>query len=502
MLHIVLDSSIYRRDQNFKTSEFKVIKILSNEERIQIHLPYIVEHEFKSQVLKHSSDKVQTIKNNLSSLYGHNKNNNFEWHKKLSFIQNLNENDIDSIAKESINYIDEWFLETKTHKHDIEKDDISLVFNNYFKGMKPFKDKKSREDIPDAFIFKTILNLHELYADNLIAIINDKDLRTACEEQGIIVYDSLNNFTRSSHFTELNNNRCIEQHKIDIIQKISDALTSNNLEDLTSDIVEYFTENDLLPIISQDLDIGEINSFRVTEIDDISEIAHIGTGIFTTYFSFRFEVETLTPIFVEETNKQYYTKNKETISASGKIIIETDATILSTDCTNIKDFINSAKIEINDISGFEPSSKILTQEDIAEPSSKNSTRVGYYVLNTNTKNSSTDQQRMINEKVAAAFYEPWKYYIKSLKQGDVVFLYQSGVGIIACGIASGDLKIRDYDGDEGEEYYMSLNYFHLLKSPISASEMKYISGRNFNFMRTMFAIDTASGETLHEVCIL
>ena len=59
----------------------------------------------------------------------------------------------------------------------------------------------------------------------------------------------------------------------------------------------------------------------------------------------------------------------------------------------------------------------------------------FHVLNTNRRNSDMDEYWMLKNEAAAAFYSPWKEQIDKIQKGDVVFLYSSGVGIIAYGIA-------------------------------------------------------------------
>lgn len=131
-------------------------------------------------------------------------------------------------------------------------------------------------------------------------------------------------------------------------------------------------------------------------------------------------------------------------------------------------------------------------EDISE---------GYQILNTNIRNSPDDHESMLKETIAAAYFSPWKHKIESLGKGDIVFLYQSGVGIVAVGKASGKLQIRNYHKEQkhvDEEYFMKLNQFHLLGSPMSASEIKGITGVNHRFMGTMFGIDSESGKKLYK----
>ena len=86
-------------------------------------------------------------------------------------------------------------------------------------------------------------------------------------------------------------------------------------------------------------------------------------------------------------------------------------------------------------------------EDISE---------GYQILNTNIGNSLDDHESMLKETIAAAYFSPWKHKIENLGKGDVVFLYQSGVGIVAAGKASGKLQIRNYHKEQkhvDEEYF-------------------------------------------------
>ncbi len=131
-------------------------------------------------------------------------------------------------------------------------------------------------------------------------------------------------------------------------------------------------------------------------------------------------------------------------------------------------------------------------EDISE---------GYQILNTNIGNSQEDHESMLKEKIAAAYFSPWKHKIENLSKGDVVFLYQSGVGIVATGKASGKLQIRNYHNEQkqaDEEYFMKLNQFHILESPMSASEVKGVTGVNHRFMSTMFGVDAENGKKLYK----
>jgi hypothetical protein len=128
-------------------------------------------------------------------------------------------------------------------------------------------------------------------------------------------------------------------------------------------------------------------------------------------------------------------------------------------------------------------------EDIAE---------GYYILNTNIKNNQESHEDMLTNAKAAAYYDPWKFKIERLVKGDTVFLYQSGVGVVAFGEADGKLKKAEYEENPDEEYSMKLNKFQRLSRPLSASEIKSITEIDYRFMTTMFGVDADSGKKIRK----
>ncbi|HTE40514.1 MAG TPA: hypothetical protein VK629_06785 [Steroidobacteraceae bacterium] len=127
---------------------------------------------------------------------------------------------------------------------------------------------------------------------------------------------------------------------------------------------------------------------------------------------------------------------------------------------------------------------------------------GYYVVNTNYRNSKADDDSMLAEKKVAAYFEPWKFKIARLKPGDFVFLYRSGVGVVAAGRVNGKLRKSAYHGDSThaeEEYSRSLNEFVVLDPPLSAAQVKAIADKpNLIFCQTMFGLDQEGGRRLFE----
>ena len=54
---------------------------------------------------------------------------------------------------------------------------------------------------------------------------------------------------------------------------------------------------------------------------------------------------------------------------------------------------------------------------------------------------------MLSKGKAAVYFDPGKFKIEQLAKGDLVFLYQSGVGVVALGEADGKVVKAPYHGE-------------------------------------------------------
>ena len=119
-----------------------------------------------------------------------------------------------------------------------------------------------------------------------------------------------------------------------------------------------------------------------------------------------------------------------------------------------------------------------------------------YILNTDYGSSPEHHKAMLTERKAAAYHPGWRENIARLQKGDCVFLYQVGVGIVAYGYADGELRKAECDGFKDYEYYMHLSGFDSAFTPISASEIKNVTGVSFYFGRTMFSISDENANAI------
>ncbi|MBI3033771.1 hypothetical protein HYY72_01290 [Candidatus Woesearchaeota archaeon] len=122
----------------------------------------------------------------------------------------------------------------------------------------------------------------------------------------------------------------------------------------------------------------------------------------------------------------------------------------------------------------------------------------FYFVNTNRKTSLELERDMLKNKKVAAYSSGWKHKIDRLQKGDKVFLYGSGNGVVAFGIANGILEKAPHGDDSEGEHYMSLeNFKDISDKPVSARQIKEITeNKNIQFRHTLFEINGASGEKL------
>jgi predicted DNA-binding protein len=109
----------------------------------------------------------------------------------------------------------------------------------------------------------------------------------------------------------------------------------------------------------------------------------------------------------------------------------------------------------------------------------------YFMLNTNYNNNKSAHMSMLENHEVAAFYTGWKENISHLKEGDKVYLYQSGVGFVASGVVTGELIKSEYEGIAEAKYSKKLSDFKTGFRAITAKEFKSLTNGGANFLRTM-----------------
>lgn len=137
-----------------------------------------------------------------------------------------------------------------------------------------------------------------------------------------------------------------------------------------------------------------------------------------------------------------------------------------------------------------PAWEELYNNDIfdSELESEKDSKKTYYLLNTNKGNDIEDHKRMLRDGVAAAFEDSHKGKIDKIISGSTVFLYESGRGVVAYGIADEKVIIEPHNGRPGKTHLRQLKQFIRLKTPISSKDINKILGRKLIPVQTLTRI--------------
>jgi len=125
----------------------------------------------------------------------------------------------------------------------------------------------------------------------------------------------------------------------------------------------------------------------------------------------------------------------------------------------------------------------------------------YFIINTNKQMDKRCEKEMLSQKKASAYYSPWKEKIEYIQDNDYVFLYSSGIGFIAYGIAKGSVNKTLDTIENDEEWYKPLDpeTFKIIEPPISAADMKNSIGEGLMLRATLCRLRQTTGEKIMNV---
>ncbi len=135
---------------------------------------------------------------------------------------------------------------------------------------------------------------------------------------------------------------------------------------------------------------------------------------------------------------------------------------------------------------------------------------GFFIVNTNKTYMSHAWKDMLHDRStgkASAYYDR-KSSVSRISKGSRVYLYHTGVGVIACGTASSGYRKTDYQGDVNEEFYVPLKFVEFGwaldesewedRAP-KAWEINRKCNSSHRFRQTVFAITKEMADTIDSI---
>jgi hypothetical protein len=214
-MHVLLDTSIYRRDPKRRSAGFQALIALCKENAITLHVPTIVRRELITHLAPEAEGLLDETIRKLRDLAR--SDGPDEARRTLK-------NSIDELEKlvgkygkhveESFNI---WLRDTQAVLHELRPECTSDVLDSYFSGVPPFKNRKNRDDFPDAFIWQ-IVNDVAGQQEKLFVIVADNNLRNAIRSiSKTVVFETLDAFIQSQEVQELFPDSFIHNHANEII---------------------------------------------------------------------------------------------------------------------------------------------------------------------------------------------------------------------------------------------------------------------------------------------
>lgn len=197
ILHVSIDSSILRKDRGLDKKDMAFLKELAKLKLVKIHIPWFVYKECTTQNVNEIIKELDAADNHLSDLAkkGLHKDDEIQYKKIRKDIEKQKKR-----VQASVESVwEEFITDTGAILYPFDPKTSVNVFDSYFTGNAPFRELKARADIPDAFIFETLIQIAK--ENKLHFICEDKGLRgSAGSIKNVSVYVSFDDFFKSTEF--------------------------------------------------------------------------------------------------------------------------------------------------------------------------------------------------------------------------------------------------------------------------------------------------------------
>jgi hypothetical protein len=162
---------------------------------VQLHLPVWVKQEFVSQQVSDLNQRLESISTDSKAILRRSDDEGLAAFAKST--QKKAHEHMQEVASLATAEFEAWLSSTKSIEHEVAPTHGQRVTDAYFAGTPPFTKAKERQDLPDNFIWQTIVDQAKRYG-KLHVIANDGALYKAAENStNMLAYKSLENFIQT-----------------------------------------------------------------------------------------------------------------------------------------------------------------------------------------------------------------------------------------------------------------------------------------------------------------
>lgn len=226
--NVILDTNIFRKSPSRSDLAFKALERLCQAKVCRLHLPYVVQREFQTQRMALYQKELSAT---LSALEG-------VIRKGLPAVELATVTGLRDAVKAAEPAVlaaveaelPVWADAIGSVRHRITEAAAQAAMEAYFRGHPPLTTPKTRDDIPDAFIFQTIKDVASLGPTLIVVAEDDKIAKAAEILPNVVVHRSLVSMIES----ELVQTEILE---LDVIENI--AITAQVLRDYEAEYKEF-----------------------------------------------------------------------------------------------------------------------------------------------------------------------------------------------------------------------------------------------------------------------
>lgn len=295
MIHVVLDTNILHEEGLFSRN-MQLLGRLAIAGAVVIYVPDLVKREYLTRRVGDASSKLQSIHAGLTAILKKTDRSN-QIYAELTSSQTTLSNIAKTIHEAVDKDFDRWMTANNVELLHFEPLQVSAIFDDYFSGRGVFRQAKSREDLPDAFINACVQTLLGK-TKNLDVIVKDGAFRQHLQKvEGITVFDDLETYMQSEKIVECISVLDAKSDRTDRLKQFfaSEAFTSHltaylrTATDQMSDI--YIEEEDIYGQENLEMEsafAARVSSPKADTIEqvEVSAINQIDEGHFSLEISF------------------------------------------------------------------------------------------------------------------------------------------------------------------------------------------------------------------------
>lgn len=215
MIDVVLDTSVFVRDPGRRKAAFRALERLAKTRLLRLHVPEVVRMEVVTRLRAELDEVLAEIEAGIK-----------RFKRRVSLAQERRLDEADGIVRELRVDVDAsvalqgWLKEVGAHIYEISEGTGAAVMTSYFAGDAPFARPKKRDDIPDAFIWRNVVEIAEV-CEHVHFVCLDSRLRECADGQtAVTAYGSLDDFIGSPECQGL----LREEHAEENLARLADEL--------------------------------------------------------------------------------------------------------------------------------------------------------------------------------------------------------------------------------------------------------------------------------------